>query len=75
MKAVELERNISVQDIIRRYHHLAFVNSRPQGVRGRKLSRMTSKLLACTVGWQVAPFTDIGNLGGEKAMWVGGMKV
>lgn len=34
---------------------------------------MTSKLLACTVGWQMAPFTDIGNLEGEKGTWVGGM--
>ena len=62
-------------EIVRRYHHLLFVNSGPQGVRARKLSRMTSKLLACTVGWQMAPFTDIGNLEGEKGMWVGGMKV
>ena len=75
MKAVELERNISVPEIVRRYHHLPFVNSRLQGVRGRKLSRMTSKLLACTVGWQMAPFTDTGNRGGDKGMWVGGMKV
>lgn len=36
---------------------------------------MTSKLLACTVGWQMAPFTDTGNLEGEKGTWVGGMKV
>lgn len=75
MKAVELETNISVLEIVRRYHHLPFVNSIPQRMRGRKLSRMTSKLLACTVGWQMAPFTDTGNLGGEKGMWVGGMKV
>ena len=75
MKAVELETNISVPEIVRRYHHLPFVNSIPQRMRGRKLSRMTSKLLACTVGWQMAPFTDTGNLGGEKGMCVGGMKV
>lgn len=30
-------------------------------MRGRKLSRMTSKLLACISGWQIVPLTNLGN--------------
>ena len=73
MKAVELEGSVSVQEIFRRYHHLDFVNSRPPGERGRKLSRRTSELMASTVRWQMVPFSDLGNLGGEKGIWVGGV--